>query len=97
MVAPVALKDWPVAPPGAVLIAKVTLTPLTGFPFASLTVTTRGFASGAPVTPLWPLPEVKVSVLAAPATTVKAALVPAVSVAPAVRVAVTATPVSALL
>ena len=70
----VALNDWPVALPGTVAIANVTLVPLTGFPLASVTVTTNGLASDANPSPLWLLPEVNINVAAAPAMTVKAAV-----------------------
>ena len=47
----VVLNDCPVAPLGAAPIAKLTLTPETGLPPASVTVTTQGFARATLIVP----------------------------------------------
>ena len=91
------LNDCPDALPGTVAIEKATLVPATGFPFASVTVTTKGLARAAPAIALCVFPEVRFSRAAAPATTVKLELVAVASASPEVRAAASATPVSALV
>ena len=49
------------------VIAKVTLTPETGFPPPSVTVTAKGLASAELTLPLWLFPEVSAIVVAGPA------------------------------
>jgi hypothetical protein len=66
----VVLNDCPTAPPGVVAIANVTLVPWTGFPPASVTVTTNGEASAALTCAPWLFPEVRLIVVALPAVAV---------------------------
>jgi hypothetical protein len=66
----VVLNTCPAAPPGVVAIANVTLVPATGFPPASVTVTTNGEASAELIWPLWLFPDVSVIVVGGPAVAV---------------------------
>ena len=59
---------------------KVTVTPETGLPYWSVTVATSGLAKAVATVALWPLPEVAVTVWAAPARLVMEKLI--VGVAP---------------
>ena len=92
----VALSTCPVAPVGAEVMAKLTATPPTPFPYVSKTETTNGFASGVDFCPFWLLPDVSAKVVAVLGSTVNPALLPLASASPAVRVAVKTTPLSAL-
>jgi len=66
----VVLNDCPTAPPGIAPIANVTLVPVTGFPPASVTVTTNGEPSAVLIWALWPFPDVRLIVAAAPTVAV---------------------------
>jgi hypothetical protein len=48
------------------VMANATLTPLTGLPTESFTITTNGLAKAVPKTPLWPLPLTREMLAAAP-------------------------------
>ena len=60
-------------PPPAVML-NATLTPLTGFPLASFTITTRGLGSTVPTVPFWLSPESIVILDAVPGVTVTLAV-----------------------
>ena len=69
---PLAFVVWlpPVIVPFPGATANVTATPLTGFPFASFTITDGGVATAVPAVAVWPLPAFTAIELAAPAVPV---------------------------
>jgi len=69
--APVAADAGVTVPPPAVT-ANATVTPETGFMFASITVTTNGLVNVAPTDPLWLLPDVMTICVAAPTAVLSA-------------------------
>src|ERR1019366_3435698 len=79
--------------PPPVATANVTLTPLTGLLFASLTSTLGGVATAVPLVAVWPLPALIAICVAAPAApvAVKVRGDPVTPIAVAVRVSAPAT------
>jgi hypothetical protein len=70
VVVAVVLSTCPPAPEGVVAIANVTPVPVTGFPPASVTVTTNGAASAVLICPFWLFPDVRLIVAAGPVVAV---------------------------
>ncbi|GAG35016.1 unnamed protein product [marine sediment metagenome] len=50
---------WPVASAGFVATLQLTVTPLTAFPLASVTLTTKGLVKAVFAFPVWQLPETR--------------------------------------